>query len=285
MIDYNTILKDINTLNELDDFKKALNEAIEKRQKSLTIAENACEMSNRNFGYLKDYMENSSAKLYERASGKKLIKKYISCIKESESLSNMHNLYENIRKTDNGQDCTYLLGEIASTDWGCSTKKYRKSLEKLGNIVAEAYIMAGDSRDEYKPEKSMSDYYEAVEYIAENRKTNKNISTYNKYLNVINEHISSKHGLTENKALDTFFTNVFNGSEMISESKEDTFNRYKTECIDRLTEHKQAFIKAGDEENAKKINTLQEGLKKKTYNEENYINDLANLEEMLKELD
>ena len=106
--------KDINSLEEI---RKNVNEACDKRAEFINMCNRANELSERSFGYIKEAFESLAPELFETKKGKKIMKKYAETILENKNLSSLHTIYENIRKMHNGSDIDFFVNEISSKNW------------------------------------------------------------------------------------------------------------------------------------------------------------------------
>ena len=291
-------IKDFNTLEEL---KKSLNEACDKRYKELTTYKKASNISERSYGYLKETFENLAPMLFETKEGKKIIAKYTKTVSGNKNLSSLHTLYENIRKADKNTDVDFFISEIAGNDWNINKNTLSEDIKKLGKIVAEAYISLGEKCDDLIPTENVK-LSKAVQYIAENKKNGKNISEYSDAVKIIREEIEAKE-VEKNSKFDDIdsvaenMVNEFNSkfSNKLTEEeknivkklceggdKKDIFETYKKKCEEKLDEAKSGFEKENDIDSVKRINEIKEQISKKEFVEESVQNDICNMVEMIK---
>lgn len=290
--------KDIDSLEEI---RKNVNDACDKRAEFINMCNRANELSERSFGYIKEAFESLAPELFETKKGKKIMKKYAETISENKNLSSLHTIYENIRKMHNGSDIDFFVNEISSKNWEINKNTVTEDVNKVGKVLAEAYIMVGNKSEELLPStnKKLDD---ALEFIAENKKTNKNIAEYSNAVKVIREYIESKEGKETNNSygdIDTTAENLINGfnekySNELSENeknmlkelsesdnKESVFNKYKASCQEKLDEEIKKFINDGDSESANKMKKIQEQVSKKVFSEDTVGTDICNLMEMM----
>lgn len=255
MFDSNFIKK-LNTIREIEEFRKTLNEVCDKRVECINSCIKAFDLGGRSFGFLKECFEAMSERLYKTKSGKNLIGRYISTIKEDKNLSKLHTIYENIRKMNPGSDIDYFINSLNETV--PLSKITEESKSKIGSLVSEAYIMLGESVDGLVPEEH-KDFDSAVEFIAENKKSMKNLAEYSHAVSIIKDAINSKK---DKKNLFHLKDKTDKAEKLIidfnqkyskeltdedieaikklseSEDKEAVFNKCKEECIQRLSEIK-----------------------------------------------
>jgi hypothetical protein len=290
--------KDINSLEEI---RKNVNEACDKRAEFINMCNRANELSERSFGYIKEAFESLAPELFETKKGKKIMKKYAETISENKNLSSLHTIYENIRKMHNGSDIDFFVNEISSKNWEINKNTVTEDVNKVGKVLAEAYIMVGNKSEELLPSTNKK-LDNALEFIAENKKTNKNIAEYSDAVKVIREYIESKEGEETNNSygdIDATAENLINGfnekySNELSENeknmlkelsesdnKESVFNKYKASCQEKLDEEIKKFINDGDSESANKMKKIQEQVSKKVFSEDTVGTDICNLMEMM----
>lgn len=290
--------KDINSLEEI---RKNVNEACDKRAEFINMCNRANELSERSFGYIKEAFESLAPELFETKKGKKIMKKYAETILENKNLSSLHTIYENIRKMHNGSDIDFFVNEISSKNWEINKNTVTEDVNKVGKVLAEAYIMVGNKSEELLPSTNKK-LDNALEFIAENKKTNKNIAEYSDAVKVIREYIESKENDGTNNSfddIDTIAENLIEGfnekySNELSENeknmlkelsesdnKESVFNKYKASCQEKLDEEIKKFINDGDSESANKMKKIQEQVGKKVFSEDTVGTDICNLMEMM----
>jgi len=249
-------IKEFNTIDEVESYRKAINEACDNRRDYIKSCLKAMELSNKSFGFLKECFESMSDKLYKSKVGKKLIGQYVSTIKNDKNLSNLYSIYENIRKMNSDSDVDYFINSINEVFPISSISEEAK--KKLGDIVCEAYVMLGESAENAIPtEKKNLD--SAIEFIAENKKSINNLADYSQAVKIIRESITENHSdqncfrqdesiknamklVSEfNKKYSKDLTNEeFTTIQKIAENtdKESLFQEYKEKCLNRLSEAK-----------------------------------------------
>lgn len=297
-------IKDVDTLETL---RQSLNEACDNRLKLIKIYNRANELGDKSFGFIKESIESLSSQLFEKKDGRKLMVKYSNTIKGSKNLKEMHNLFESVRKMHSGNDIDFFVNNIANNDWNVSKKTLSEDVKKLGKILSEAYLLIGPECEEQLPQKELS-LYSALEYIAENKKTNKNLAEYSDAVKVIREYIESMekkntkfvnevnltdfvHNIAE--SFNVKYENLLTEEEkgIIKEysknmnNGQDIFNKYKENCEKRLSEAKEKYTNEGDSDSVKKLETIHEQIAKKEYNKETFVNDVTNLMELTKVFD
>jgi len=290
-------IEDIRTLKELGEYRKEINEALDSREKFISKCMVANDLANGSFYCIKENFESLSPKLFKSEHGKYLLNKYKSVVKESQNLTSLYSLYENIRKANNSVDLDYFVNSLTENKWVKNGDTLSDDIRKLGSVLAEAYIETGDILD-IKPENKKLD--EAVRYIVENKKTSNNISEYSGAIKIIKEHIASKEGsmdvVSESVNLDSFvekLVNEFNKKYDTNNLSQEEFNimkefcestnheaifeQHKQECKTKLTEVRDGYLKNGDNESANKLSTILEQIDSKHYNSEQALSDVVSL--------
>ncbi len=293
-------INDFKTIEEVENYRKEINEACDKRADFITLCEKADKLSHKPFGYIKDCFEAIAPELFESKEGKKIMSNYSKTIRENKNLSALHNLYENIRKSGKDMDIDFFASNIANTNWNVDKKTLSEDTLKVGRILAEGYLHLGKSAEDLFPSENTV-LESAVSYIAENKKTNKNIAEYSNAIKVIKENISSKESeenvfeSTDLDALAKSLLQEFNkkySSELTeeeanalrevssSENKEDVFNKYKNACQSKLSESKKDFEEKGDKSSSERMTAILEQVSNKTYSLENLGNDICGFIEL-----
>ena len=295
----NVDINKIKTIEELEEFRTKVNEECDARKQVLTVVDKAKNISKQDFGYLKEAFENLAPSLWLSSNGKETMKKYKNTIKENKELMKLHNLYENIRKANKNSDVDFFVNSVASKDWSIDNKKLSEGLKKLGAVVAEGYVKVFDKAGELLPEKN-DKLYNAVKYITENKRTEKNIYEYSEAVKVLREKIESneeKSSLFESKADEKLadavrlfnekYENELDEKEraLVKEMAESSdsksvFDKYKKLCEDKIKTSKEKFDNEGDSESSKKVSTILEQVSKKEYSKETVYEDVCKLIEL-----
>ena len=295
----NVDINKIKTIEELEEFRTKVNEACDLRKQVITVVNNATNISKQDFGYLKEAFENLAPSLWLTSNGKETMKKYKNTIKENKELMKLHNLYENIRKANKNSDIDFFVNSVVSKDWSIDNEKLSEGLKKLGAVVAEGYVRVFDKADELLPEKN-DKLYNAVKYITENKRTEKNIYEYSEAVKVLREKIEAndeKSSLFESKADEKLADAVrlFNEKyekeldekeralvkEMAESSdSKSVFDKYKKLCENKIKTSKEKFDNEGDSESSKKVSTILEQVSKKEYSKETVYEDVCKLIEL-----
>lgn len=295
-------IKGLKTINEVDEYRRKMNEECDKRAALISLYKKAGELSEKDFGTIKESFEAISPELFKTKDGQKIMGKYTSAIKSSKNLSSLHTLYENIRKAGKDSDIDFLVNEIANTDWGVSKASVDNDCKKLGRILAEGYILVGE-KSPVLPSSNEA-LSKAVYFIAENKKSQKNISDYSAAIKVIRENISLNEKSInpfDGKDLDSVvkeavenfnkkYSSQLNEGEIEAlkkvssftnaEEREKVFEEYKENCRTKLIEAKSSFEKDGNEQAASRISSIIEQVEGKTFNSESLGNDVCNLIEL-----
>lgn len=303
-MDVKSLFSDINTISSLESAKERIDDAFENKKAVIKLVESSQRLIGKDFGYIKESFENIAPSLFKTDEGRMLINKYIETVRGDKNLSRMYALYEGIRKTGKDDDVDYFVMEAVNTDWGVNKKTIGESTRKIGSLLSLGYILLGEDTDKLLAEDN-DELYNAVSFIAENRKSHKNLSQYSSAVKVLKEHISKNEKSSndfKSDELDEFAERLvreFNEkyseiegdeAEMLREFATSTdgeyiFNKYKKRCNSKLDEQRIQFEKDNQKESAEKIRIMQEKLSDKKYSPDTINEDVANLVGMMRIFD
>lgn len=293
-------IKKIYSLTELENERRVINEMFDGRKNELEILEEAVKLSKMPFPYLKETAENFSQILFESSEGKKMIQKYIKTVKNNKNLTKLHQLCESIRKTNANSDIDFFMNSISVMDFNINKKGLNEGMEELGKVLAESYILLGEKANDLLPENNNS-LNKAIEYIAENKKSERNISEYSSAVKIIKEHVSKNkptYSIFESANLDDITEKLVNDyndkyASTLSESErkivkdiaessnhEELFEKYKNECMNKVELAKIQYEKEGDSESVMKLKSIHEQVSNKKYSENTLNTDINNLIEI-----
>lgn len=291
-------INSIKTLAELEAYRTEINEACDKRAKFITRCAEADELSKKPFNYIKESFEAISPVLFKSAEGKGIINKYTATIRESKNLSAIHALCENIRKANKNSDVDFFVNNIANENWGISRKGLNEDCKKLGRVLAEGYLLIEDDITLPKENASLSS---AINFIAEHKKTSKNIAEYSDAVKVIRENVNKNETVSNvfesvdldklakgliaefnKKYSDVLTEEEANALKEISSSadRESVFNKYKTACTVKISEAKKNFEANGDSSSCDRLTTVLEQVSNKTYSLDTVGSDVCSLIEL-----
>jgi hypothetical protein len=290
----------INTIQGVEEYRKEINEACDKRSEFISVCQKADDLSKGSFLTIKESFEAISPLLFKLDGGKKILNKYAKTIKENKNLSSLHSLCENVRKAGKSSDIDFFINSISNGDWNVNKKTVDEDCLKLGRVLAEGYILVGKEAENYIPVNNAK-LSEAIYFLAENKKTNKNIAEFSNAAKVIRDNISEKENestIKESVNLDELATSLledFNKKysdklsadevEALKEvcnstDKESVFNKYKTSCMDKISEAKKGFETAGNQSAIDRLSTVLEQVSKKTYSSDTLGSDVCSLIEL-----
>lgn len=295
------IINSFKTISEVENYREIVLEACKSRINYLQTLTKAANLSEKNFGYIKECFEAISPELFNLKEGKQILNKYTKTIKESKNLSSLHKIYETIRKAGKDTDVDFLMKSLPETKWNIDKKTVNEDVKKLGKILAEGYIMLGQEKADSILPKENAYLYKAVNYIAENQISKSNLLECSDAIKIIKSNILQKDGIKnvfENKDLDelanelleefnkkysdslsTEETNVLKEIAS-SEDRESIFNKCKASCIEKITEAKAKFEKDGDSNSSNRLASVIEQVNNKAYNLETIGEDVCNLIEL-----
>ena len=286
------------TINEVEEYRKAMNEACDKRANLISVYTKANDLSNKDFGTIKEAFEAISSELFKTNEGRDVMKKYTSTIKSSKNLSSLHALYENIRKANSNGDVDFFVNGIASENWGVDKKTVDDDCKKLGRVLAEGYILVNGNTVIPKSDASLAN---AVKFISENVKSSKNIAEYSDAVKIIRDRVSNNSepsNVFESRNIDEIsnemieefnkkYSSELNESELNalkevsnSDDRESVFNKYKDICINKLSEAKQAFDNDKNDAASQKISSIIEQVSNKGYSIDSLGNDICGMIEL-----
>ena len=292
----------IKTINELNEMQNRVDQMFDMRRRVLNLVAEANEMGGKSFGYLKESFENLSTRLYRSSEGKSIMKEYAKVIKENKSLSSLHKLYENIRKSNSDMDYDYFVGSLCETDWGVKKEELAEGVKKLADVVAEGYVIVGENAKRYLGTVN-NKLDEAIEFIAENRTGKKNIVRYSEAVKTIRETVEkngnisdsfeketeldkviadltkkfSKNDEVDGKDREQAENNIVRGGE-----EETVFKNKKSDCLDSISEAIKKYEADGDKEEVETLQKIHEQITAKEYNAETLGSDICNFIEMTK---
>ena len=189
---------------------------------------------------------------------------------------------------------------MANTNWDVDKKTLREDCKSLGRILAEGFLHLGKNAEFLLPEENSS-LSSAVSYIAENKKTSKNIAEYSNAIKIIRESVEKNvpsEFIVENNNLDGLAERLikeFNAkySEDISKEeasvlkevcssndREAVFNKYKKSCISKISEAKSNFDLKGDKSSASRLATVLEQVSNKSFSLDTVGSDICSLIEL-----
>lgn len=292
----------IKTSDELETYRKEVNNVIDNRLKFIQLCEIADKASKESFGFIKEAFENISPELFKTKEGKAILNKYAKTIKESKTLKHLHSIYEGIRKTSNTGDKDFFIHQITSKNFNTKHDTLVNETKKVGRILAEGILMIGDVAATLLPESKIT-LDKAVNYIVEHKSNLTNLSEFSDAVSVIKENLSKNILNTNIFAtinLDEYSTSVveeFNekyGTLLTEEEKEtikkinkstdkeELFNSYKNNCLKSLSEARNKYSIDGDNESLQRIDNVIGKVENKSFLSENIVIDICGFIELTK---
>lgn len=286
------------TINEVEEYRKKINEACDRRANLISVYEKADELSNKDFGTIKEAFETISPELFKTNEGRSIMKHYTDTIKSSKNLSALHSLYENIRKANANGDVDFFVNGIASENWGVDKKTVAKDCKKLGRVLAEGYIQIGGSTILPKSDEPLAN---AVKFISENVKSSKNIAEYSDAIKVIRDRVNGNNtsdNVFESRNIDDIakelveefnkkYSSELNEEEInalkevsSTDDRASVFNKYKDLCVAKLSEAKESFDSEKNEAASTKISSIIEQVSNKKFSVETVGSDICGMIEL-----
>lgn len=296
----NSIIKSFNTVKEVEDYRAKINEECDSRINFINISQKADNLSNKSFGYLKECFEAFSPKLFETKEGKLLIKKYLDYIHKNDNLRSLHVIHENVRKANKSTDVDFLIEQISKINWKINNNTVNDDVKKLGKVIAESFLFLGKSAEDLLPKENRS-LSSAIDYIAENKLSQRNLTDYSVAVKIIKEDISKREGtdnIFESKNLDELaeellhefnnkYSDTLNEEEAkvlkeiaSSENREEIFNKYKSMCAESISKARVAFEKNGDANSMNRLTSVLEQVNNKKFSLDTVGEDICNLIEL-----
>jgi len=296
----NSIIKSFSTIKEVEDYRAKINEECDSRINFINISQKADNLSNKSFGYLKECFEAFSPKLFETKEGKLLINKYLDYIHKNNNLRSLHVIHENVRKANKSTDVDFLIEQISRINWKINNGTVNDDVKKLGKVIAESFLFLGKSAEDLLPKENRS-LSSAIDYIAENKLSQRNLTDYSSAVKIIKEDISkreSTNNIFESKNLDELaeellhefnkkYSDTLNEEEAkvlkeiaSSENREEIFNKYKSICTESISKARETFEKNGDANSMKRLTSVLEQVNNKKFSLDTVGEDICNLIEL-----
>lgn len=289
------------TIGDFQRLKESLNDVIDKRITKMKLEECINSFDSLSFACLNEIFKNTVDKLYETKEGKRLIKKYVKTIKESNDLKKVYSIYNIVNSPNKIDDGTLFIKGSMSLIKEIDKKNYSDSLSSISDIVKECVVSA--NLDIETIEKLKSKYYgsinESLDYVLFNKMDINNVVEYTNDLsritNFINENKKHENDLmVEGKSIceligdfDKLFTNDIeiwestaikdiSLAELSGKDKKDIFEEYKSECLSIIEEN----LNEKDAENSSRFQGMKEKLMKKEFNSDTIVEDILMLSEL-----
>lgn len=289
------------TIGDFQRLKESLNDVIDKRITKMKLEECINSFNSLSFACLNEIFKNTVDKLYETKEGKRLIKKYVKTIKESNDLKKVYSIYNIVNSPNKINDGTLFIKESISLIKEIDKKNYGDSLSSISDIVKECAVSANLDNEEI--EKIKDKYHgsisESLDYVLFNKMGMNNIVEYTNGLsritNFINENKKHKNDLmVEGKSIceligdfDKLFTNDIeiwestaikdiSLAELSGKDKKGVFEEYKSECLSIIEEN----LNEKDAENSSRFQGMKEKLLKKEFNSDTIVEDILMLSEL-----
>lgn len=291
----------LNKSTDLQKLQESINTILEARISNAKREEIIESFNKLPLGSLCDIFSSVVEKIFESADGKKAIAKYVKTVRENADLRNAFSIYHITSSPKHVNNVPLFISETLSICGDINKKTLNEGKKELSKVVAEAVRVAGLSREEI--ENAISEnktVNEAIEYLAGNKKTAKNIYEYVKSVEAITEHVANvlpeedvlEEGQTV-KSLSESLASTISESELepwenetvwdivstkLSQgSKSGLFESYKKKCLDVMD-----TILESQENVAEKsrISAMRTQLESKNYSEDSFTEDIFNLSKL-----
>ena len=289
------------TIGDFQRLKESLNDVIDKRITKMKLEECINSFDALSFACLNEIFKNTVDKLYETKEGKRLIKKYVKTIKESNDLKKVYSIYNIVNSPNKINDGTLFIKESISLIKEIDKKNYGDSLSSISDIVKECTVSANLDTEaiENIKDKYHGSISESLDYVLFNKIGMNNIVEYTNGLsritNFINENKKHENDLmVEGKSIceligdfDKLFTNDIeiwestaikdiSLAELSGKDKKGVFEEYKSECLSIIEEN----LNEKDVENSSRFQGMKEKLMKKEFNSDTIVEDILMLSEL-----
>ena len=289
------------TIGDFQRLKESLNDVIDKRITKMKLEECINSFNSLSFACLNEIFKNTVDKLYETKEGKRLIKKYVKTIKESNDLKKVYSIYNIVNSPNKIDDGTLFIKESMSLIKEIDKKNYSDSLSSISDIVKECAVSANLDTEaiENIKDKYHGSISESLDYVLFNKMDMNNIVEYTNGLsritNFINENKKHENDLmSEGKSIceligdfDKLFTNDIeiwestaikdiSLAELSGKDKKGVFEEYKSECLSIIEEN----LNEKDVENSSRFQGMKEKLMKKEFNSDTIVEDILMLSEL-----
>lgn len=289
------------TIGDFQRLKESLNDVIDKRITKMKLDECINSFNALSFACLNEIFKNTVDKLYETKEGKRLIKKYVKTIKESNDLKKVYSIYNIVNSPNKINDGTLFIKESISLIKEIDKKNYGDSLSSISDIVKECAVSANLDTEaiENIKDKYHGSISESLDYVLFNKMDMNNIVEYTNGLsritNFINENKKHENDLmAEGKSIceligdfDKLFTNDIeiwestaikdiSLAELSGKDKKGVFEKYKSECLSIIEEN----LNEKDVENSSRFQGMKEKLMKKEFNSDTIVEDILMLSEL-----
>lgn len=247
----------------------------------------------KNFGMINHIFENALPKLYQKNKSK-VIKDYITSIKEDKNLLAQFQFYKALRKYDGSCDMEKYLNEaISLAKENIDKKTLKQSNNKLAKIISENNIKPND----FINEQNLAFYENCNSLLSKDKKLTNIIEMTETFNNVCNYVKENPRALNENvfnpqQAINEFTTKLNTTltteeksfveeiidakSKGASQRKEKLFNKFKNECIDLVNK----LIKESSSDDAIGLQEIKNQLQGKQFCLETIVQDIAQLLEI-----
>ncbi len=288
---YKQIIQQANTLAELENIKNDFISECQKRESRIKVSEMLHKIDN--FGLAKNVFESITTSLLSKKEGKGLINKYVSIIKENNSLKTLYAYHEGLNENETSISKKSYITEALSIATPIDNKEYIKGVGQIINLISESFKLLGDDfvLNNIKIDENEKMLGDSLVYLSTTKKTIKNINEYINHINKVTDTIVENNVKTINvdSTLEEIVSEMnkkndnVNINEIFSvEDKESVFKNTKNICIEMISYQKK---QNSDNEIVSKLIEMEEKLSKKEYNYDTFTKDMlymTELQEVLK---
>jgi hypothetical protein len=292
---YETI-KNINDIDTLLSLKNEFNTVCEKREKELQVIAESEKLNTNSFLFIKESFANLSPSLIKTKKGATIINKYVNEHKKNKELQKMFLVYENLTTANKTMNLDDFINEMKEMVGNIDTKALNEGISRLNTILKEGYVEVGEEAKNAISTHNNEVLDESVKYVFNNTKKLDNITRFNlcvnEIKNFINENkvqpISFKSKVSVDEILENF-NREFSAENMSeedykltkliyeSENKEELFETYKNECINKINE---VIKNDPSQETCDQLLEFRTRISKKEFNPDTIGLDIANFIEL-----
>ena len=276
-----------------DNDRKEANRLYDMAEREVSSAHGAAMLygESTNFGTIYKVFESNTSNLIKKENAGKL-KKILKLIKENKVLKSEFDVYKTLVYPESINDAEGYVNEALSIIPEFNEKKVRENNQKLINLMNECKL---NTHIDINPDES--ELYEAVEYVMLNKKTLNNINDYVEAKNCIKEHVEKNCHYEELKESTTVDEVFKNGLDKLNENFKINLNDTEKVLVEKLSkeENKEAYFEVAKLDTVKllneqlndcegeakeKLSNIIENITKKSYNEDKFLYDAAELREI-----
>ena len=295
---------DLNKVTNLSQLREEFDKAINRKIEQIELTEAIENIPNLSLSELISLFESMSCNLMNKKDGRKVIKEYITFLRESSAIKNVLKLDNFVKTNSISSNADILLNEAINCCRIADKKTYDIERGKLSEIIVKSIKNENISKaqiDEAIAAKNAT--LDSIIFLTLNKKSLKNLNEYVENFNIVSSLLSENKkstmevetssiddvnevGLMDelnssiNELSETWEKNLAKDlvlSSLSGNKKSEIFEEYKQDCLEIIDEIIKKDIDTITKSN---VNSMMEGLKNKNYSEDTFITDILNLAEL-----